>query len=297
MISGSRIAKAFYSNMVKNIPKFEHLLVTRPSSQVVHVELNRPEKRNALNFKLWMEIGECFTFLADDSDCRAVVISGAGKGFCSGIDLMDISAVAQAVTSDADVDVARKALQMKRTLKQYQDSFTAIEKCAKPVIAAIHGACLGGATGLITATDIRYATEDTLFQIKEVELGLAADVGHLQRLPKIVGNESLLRELSFSARMFGAEEAKQMGLLSRIFASKQELMAASLALAKLIASKSPVAVQGTKIQLNYARDHTVDESLDYMALWNMNMLQSEDLMKAAMAVATKQKEPVEFSKL
>lgn len=172
---------------------------------------------------------------------------------------------------------------------QFQDSFTSIERCPKPVVAAIHGACIGGGVDLISACDVRYATKDAFFQIKEVDVGLAADVGTLQRLPRIVGGDSLVRELCYTARKLGADEALRCGLVSRLLEDKDAVVAAAVQTAELIAEKSPVAVQGTKHNLIYARDHSVPESLRYMATWNAAMLQSEDVMKAAVAAISKEK--------
>jgi len=139
------------------------------------------------------------------------------------------------------------------------------------------------------AADIRYCTSDAWFQIKEVDIGLAADVGTLQRLPRIVGNESLVRELAFSSRKMPSDEAKDCGLVSRIFPDKPSMMQAATELATTIAKKSPVAVQGTKVHLVYSRDHPVEHGLQYQAIWNAAMLQSEDLLKAAMAQMNKTK--------
>jgi len=276
--------------------KFECLKVAFPSAYVAHVELNRPDKRNALNNKLWDEIGQVFNEMSTNPDCRAIVLSGAGKTFCSGIDLQDFLAIGK-VTQDPDLDTARKALRIRPTIRRFQESFSALEKCPKPVIVAIHGGCIGGATSLIAGADIRYATADAYFEIKEVEIGLTPDVGVLQRLTKSVNNQSLFREYVLTARRFSADDALQLGLLSRLFPNQGELLAGALRLAEQIASKSPVAVQGSKVQMNYARDHPVDNALEYMATWNMTMLQSEDIVKAATAVATKSKEPVTFAKL
>lgn len=278
------------------LSKFEHLKVAFPSTYVAHVELNRPEKKNALNTKLWDEIGQFFNEMNTNPDCRAIVLSGAGNMFCAGIDLQDLMALGSLI-QDPDLDVARKAFRLRTTIRRYQDSFSALEKCHKPVIVAIHGACIGGATSLIAGADIRYATADAYFQIKEVELGLAADVGVLQRMTKVVFNQSLYRELVFTARPFSADEALRLGIISRVFVDRNELLAGALKLAETIASKTPVGVQGSKVQMNYARDNKVDDALEYMTTWNMAMLQTEDIFKAAVAVATKSTEPVEFSKL
>ncbi len=156
-----------------------------------------------------------------------------------------------------------------------QESFTAIEKCPQPVIAAVHSACIGGGVDLLCACDIRYASKDSFFSIKEVDVGLAADVGTLQRMPKIVGNEGFVRELAYTARRFDAKEAFERGFITRVLECKDATLKAALETAEVIASKSPVAVVGTKRFLVHARDHTVQEGLEYAANWNMVMLETE----------------------
>lgn len=273
---------------------FETLKVQKPKEWVFHVEMNRPDKLNAMNEKLWREIGVCFNKLADDADCRVVVLSGAGRLFTAGLDLQSNGLFEKMSGED---DVARRAKLFRKEIQAFQDSFSTLEKCPKPVISAIHGACIGGGVDLICSADIRYCTKDAWFQIKEVEIGLAADVGTLQRLPKIVGNDGLVRELAYTARKVSSDEALNLGLVSKVFDNKEALMNSVFELAALIASKSPVAVQGTKVNLNYSRNHSIPDSLHFMAHWNMTMLQSEDLMKAAMGVISKSSEPPEFSKL
>ncbi|CAH1792162.1 unnamed protein product [Owenia fusiformis] len=266
--------------------KFETLKVTKPKEWVLQVELNRPEKRNAMNRAFWREMVECFEQIAQDSDCRAVVLSGAGKIFTAGIDLMDLAGSAGMI--DDGSDIARRASKLRPMISRFQNTFTVIEKCPKPVIAAVHNACVGGGIDMITACDIRYCTRDAWFQVKEVDVGLAADVGTLQRLPKVVGSDSLARELAYTARKMMSDEAKECGLVSRLFNSREEMIQGALDLAALIATKSPVAVQGSKISMVYSRDHSVQEGLDHVAQYNMAMLQSEDLAKAAEAFMTKQ---------
>ncbi|XP_075843001.1 delta(3,5)-Delta(2,4)-dienoyl-CoA isomerase, mitochondrial [Microtus pennsylvanicus] len=273
---------------------YESIQVTSAQKHVLHVQLNRPEKRNAMNQAFWRELVECFQKIAEDSDCRAVVISGAGKMFSSGIDIMDMAKLLQPPGDDT----ARKAWYLRDLISRFQKTFTVIEKCPKPVIAAIHGGCIGGAVDLITACDIRYCTQDAFFQVKEVDIGLAADVGTLQRLPRVIGNQSLVNELTFTARKMMADEALDSGLVSRVFTDKDVMLNAAFALASEISSKSPVAVQGSKINLIYSRDHSVDESLNYMATWNMSMLQTQDIIKSVQAAMEKKDmKNVTFSKL
>ncbi|XP_064387875.1 delta(3,5)-Delta(2,4)-dienoyl-CoA isomerase, mitochondrial-like [Halichondria panicea] len=273
---------------------YETLLVTHPSPYVTKVTINRPDKSNAMNTAFWTEIKECFDSLSVDPDCRVVMVTGAGKNFTAGLDLVDFAGKFSEFSGEGS-DVGRKAMAVRRMAKPMQDSFTALEKCSKPVIAVIHGACVGGGVDMVTACDIRLASQDAFFQIKEVELGLAADVGTLQRLPKVVGNDSLVRELVYSARRFTAQEAHAIGMLSDVYESRESAESAGLSLAETIASKSPVAVQGSKVNLVYSRDNTVDNGLEYALTWNSAMLQSEDLLKAAQAAMTKET-PV-YSKL
>ncbi|XP_028404557.1 delta(3,5)-Delta(2,4)-dienoyl-CoA isomerase, mitochondrial-like [Dendronephthya gigantea] len=272
--------------------KFETLDVTKPRDHVYQVNINRPEKRNAMNQAFWSEMIICFNKISKDNECRAVVLSGAGKIFTAGLDLMDFASL---FMSQDGQDVSRKAYNLRNSILKFQESFSVIEKCPQPVIAAIHSACVGGGVDMVCACDIRWCTSDAWFQVKEVELGLAADVGTLQRLPKIVGNESLVRELCYTCRKFMAEEAKSFGLVSRIFQDKESLIEGALDLASHIAKMSPIAVSGTKHNLNYSRDHPVDESLKYIASWNMSMLQTEDIIKAVQAGMNK--EEATFSKL
>ncbi|XP_072634689.1 galectin-4-like isoform X2 [Canis lupus baileyi] len=163
-----------------------------------------------MNKAFWREMVECFNKIAQDPDCRAVVISGAGKVFTAGIDLMDM---ASEILQPQGDDVARTSWNLRNLITRYQETFSVIEKCPKPVIAAIHGACIGAGVDLITACDIRYCAQDAFFQVKEVDIGLAADVGTLQRLPKIIGNQSLVNELAFTCRTMMADEALASGLV------------------------------------------------------------------------------------
>lgn len=271
------------------------LSVSQPAEFITHVELHRPDKRNAMNRAFWSEMVECFNKLAEDPDCRVVVISGAGKIFTAGIDLIDM---ASGILQPEGDDMARISWNLHKHIKKYQESFTVLEKCPKPVVVAVHGACVGGGVDLITACDVRLCTQDAWFQVKEVDVGIAADVGTLQRLPKVIGSRSLVNELALTARKMHADEAKSSGLVSRVFADKEAMMAGALELAGEIAARSPVAVQGTKINLIYSRDHSVTEGLDYIANWNMSMLQTQDLMKSAQAsMEKKSMKTIVFSKL
>ena len=270
---------------------YSTLAVSMPSDGVVHVELNRPDKLNAMNQAFFPEMRALFDALASDDEVRAVVLSGRGRVFSAGLDLRD------AGSAPEGDDVARQAWYWRRHVLELQEAFNAVERCPKPVIACVHSAAVGGAIDLIAACDVRLAAADASFCVKEVQVGIAADLGTLQRLPKVMGNQSLVRELSLTGRKMAAAEALSCGLVSgpALHADRAACVAAGLAMAADIAALSPVAVQTTKVQLNFAREHTTAEGLDYVATFNGAMLQSEDVMLAMRASLGKTK--AEFSKL
>ena len=185
-------------------------------------------------------------------------------------------------------DVGRNAERLRRQILKLQSSFNAVDSCRKPVIAAIQGYCIGGAIDLIAACDMRYSTLNAQFSIKEIDMGMAADVGTLQRLPRIIG-DGMMRELAYTGRTVDGQEAKSIGLVNRTYPDQPSLMAGVFAMAADIASKSPVAIRGTKEMIRYMRDHRVDDGLEYIATWNAAMLQSADLKVAMAAHMSKQK--------
>ncbi|SCZ90502.1 BZ3500_MvSof-1268-A1-R1_Chr9g10858 [Microbotryum saponariae] len=232
----------------------EHVVASFPSENVLLLTMQRA-KINALNTALWVEIGKHMDVASADSDVRCVVLaSGLDKIYTAGLDLTE-----SGLDHDG-TDAGRLALQHRSYIKLLQDAVSAIERCDKPVIAAVHGVCLGGGIDIIVSADIRYAAEGSTFSIKEVDVGLAADVGSLQRLPKTTASASLLNELALTARNFGPQEAYQLGLVSKVVpGGKEGVLKAALDTAKVIASKSPIATLGTKHLLTYSRDHTTQE--------------------------------------
>lgn len=160
------------------------------------------------------DLERCFAELSDSPDCRAIVLSAGGKHFTAGLDLQ--TAVEMGQTMAAIEEVSRRGHWLEKTIKKCQDAITALEVCLKPVIVGVHSACIGAGVNLITAADIRYCTDDAWFQLKEVELGMAADVGALQRLPKVIGSQSLARELCYTGRKFDSKEAFACGLVNRV---------------------------------------------------------------------------------
>jgi enoyl-CoA hydratase len=249
---------------------------------VATVRLERPEAANALDRTLWRELRDTFTALDADPGVRVVVLAGAGKHFCAGIDLSMLGEIQGMAPDGADPGRAREAL--RRLILDLQDVLTTVERCRVPVLAAIQGVCVGAGLDLAVACDLRYATPRTKFSLKEVDMGLAADVGVLQRLPRIVG-EGRAREMAYTCRDVRGPEAETMGLVNAcVEADDPEALVAHVQeIARTLAAKSPLAMRGTKHAITYARDHSVADGLDQIATWNASALISEDLTEAVTA--------------
>ena len=252
---------------------------------VAHFQLNRPDKANALNGELWREIGQACEWADQTPEVRVVMLSGAGQYFCSGIDFELVGAILDEVSG---LGAGHKEERMRQIILDLQASFNAIENCRKPVLAAIHGLCLGGGLDLVVACDLRYASAETRFALKEVDLGIIADVGSLQRLPHLIG-EGQVRELAFTGREFTAAEAFQLGVVNRVFDTPEQLWTGVAEIARTIAAKSPLTVRGIKQVMNYSRDHSVASGLNFVATWNAAMLLSEDTQEAITAVMQKRR--------
>lgn len=261
---------------------YDTLAVTL-DGHVAHIEFNRPDKANAMNLPFWKEIRQAMAWADTTDEVRVVMLSGRGRHFSSGIDL-ELFGDLFKVTHDACEGRMREKL--RRFILDFQDCLTSIEKCRKPVIAAVHGACVGAGLDLVAACDIRYSTHDAVFSIKEIDIGMVADVGTLQRLPKLIP-DGIVRELAYTGRDMPGAEAKEIGLVNRAFASKDEMLTAARDTAALIASKSPLSIRGTKEMLVYARDHSVADGLNYIATWNAAMLLSADVYETGKARAEK----------
>lgn len=249
------------------------------SNHVAQITLNRPNKANAINATMWREIRGAMRWVDSTAEARVAIIDGAGANFCSGIDLGMMMSLGKLIEDPCD---ARTRENLRIVILDLQDTLTSIERCRKPVLAAIHGACIGGAIDLVSCCDMRYASKDAVFSIKEVDIGMTADVGTLQRLPKII-SPAVVRELAYTAKSIDAVEAERVGLVNRVYASTEVLQKAVLEIAASIAAKSPLAIRGTKEMLNYARDHSVADGLNYIASWNAGLLMSADLQEAMMA--------------
>ncbi|MDF3284139.1 MULTISPECIES: crotonase/enoyl-CoA hydratase family protein [unclassified Gordonia (in: high G+C Gram-positive bacteria)] len=246
---------------------------------IASVQLNRPAAANALDAGLWWSLASAFAEIDTDPSVRVVVLSGAGRHFCAGIDLQmldDFSTVAD------DPCAGRGSEALLDRIIELQRAVSAIEGCRTPVIAAISGACIGAGLDIAAACDVRLAAADARFCLKEVDLGVTADVGVLQRLPRIIG-EGLARELALTARTVDAQEARAIGLVTGVSDDRDGVLASARELAATIAARSPLAVRGTKRALNFARDHPIGDGLEQVALWNAATLLSADLAESLAA--------------
>ena len=267
--------------MVTALSTYETYLVDI-DNKIAHVRLNRPSKANSLAQQGWDELEAIFNMLDKRSDVRVIVLSGEGKNFCAGIDLEMFAGMAQQFDTN---DEGRKREAMRDNVHQLQAPVNAIENCRKPVLAAIHRACVGGAVDIVTACDMRYCTDDAFFSIEEINIGMVADLGTLQRLPRLLG-EGITRELAYTGRRMFADEAYQRHLVNAVYADKDTMMESVMQIATQIATKSPLSIRGTKQVLNYSRDHSLADGLEYIAVWNAGMLISDDITEAMTAKLT-----------
>ena len=266
-----------------NLPQLETLMVEQ-CGHVARICLNRAEKANAMNAQMWQDIRTAMQWADACGPIRAVVLRGQGKHFTSGIDLTMMMGLMPQIQDACDGRVREK---LRRLILDMQDTLSSLERCRKPVLASVHGACIGGGVDLICCADMRYASAEASFSIKEVDIGMVADVGTLQRLPKLIA-DGVARELAYTGRRIDAQEAQSIGLVNRVFASPEELDAQVMAIAQTIAAKSPLSIRGIKEMLNYSRDHSVSDGLNFIATWNAAMLMSEDLQAAMAASMSKQ---------
>jgi enoyl-CoA hydratase len=265
-------------NMIENDP-----FKVDQKDHIAWLTLNRPEKHNTMGFSFFEELTKHFAQFDSNPNVRVVVIKAEGKSFTAGTDLQEAASLVIGKAADE-----REWIRMK--IAELQMGFNAVEQCRKPVIAAIHSHCIGGGVDLISACDIRLAAVDAVFSIRETRMGMIADLGTLQRLPHIIG-QGWFRELALTGRNFSADEALQMGLITRICETREKLYQEAQKLAVQIAALPPLAVQGVKDVINYSRDHGVNAGLQYVAQKNAAALSSEDLMEAIAAFMEK-RDPV-----
>ena len=261
-------------------------------NNIAHIVLNRPKAFNSMPRAFWNELPELVRDIDEAAKARVIVVSSTGKHFTSG---MDISVFTDGDTiSGADGDPQVRAEAFRRFVLHLQGAFSCLDHARMPVIAAIQGGCIGGGVDLISACDIRYATEDAFFQIHEINIGMTADVGTYPRLCKLIP-EGWVRELSFGGRRLPAAKAKEIGLVNEVFATQEAMLAHAMGLAAEIAEKNPVAVAGAKRMINYARDHSQADALDYIATWQAGMFSPAHILEAFAAKSAKR--PANFPDL
>ena len=257
---------------------------------IAHVELARPDKLNAMDHDVFAALGDTFAKLSVDPAVRVVVLSAQGKAFSAGLDLGWAASQFAPVIVDGRADAGRWAEKQLRDIVWLQAAINAVEESRPPVIAAVHGGCIGAGVDLVSACDLRVASADAYFRIAEVDVGITADLGTLQRLPHIIPG-GVVRELALTGRKMGAQEALRWGLVTELAADRDGAIGAAMTLARMIAAKSPMAVAGTKRALNFARGRSIEEGLRDVAQWNAATLMNADLA-AAMAAARKGEAPV-----
>lgn len=252
-----------------------------PGVAVVH--LCGPGRGNMMGLAFWAELPQLFGALDADDSVRAVVLAGEGKSFSTGLDVQEVLGSWLGKLGPGAPAQAAQRSQLHGIIRGLQDSVTSLASCRKPVIAAVHGWCIGGGVDLISAADVRLASQDARFSVREARLAIVADVGSLQRLRGIIG-EGQLRELALTAKDIDAQRAEKIGLVNDVFADQEALMAAALAMAGEMAANSPLAVAGTKMVLNEEREENIARGLRHVALWNSSFLHSEDLIEAVTAL-------------
>lgn len=252
-----------------------HCFDVELQGQVAHLRMNRPEAFNSLCIEWWDELPAIVRELDANAEARAIVVSSTGRHFTAGLDL----AVLGGGIADSEAEVGRSRASLRQLILHLQDSISCLEQARMPVLAAVQGGCVGGGVDLITACDMRYCTEDAWFCVQEINVGLTADVGTLQRLPKIIP-DGVARELCYTGRRMPAARAREVGLVNEVFPDQAAMLQGVMDVAAEIAERSPLAMNGTKEMLNFSRDHSVAEGLNYIATWQTGMFQSQDIAEA-----------------
>ena len=264
---------------------------------IAHIQLKRGAEMNTMVPEFWRELPEIVSDIDDNARARVIVISSTGKHFSAGMDL-SVFTGGQSVGTSASQSVherGRVRANLRRGVLDIQESFNVLDRARMPVLVAIQGGCVGGAVDMTSACDCRYATEDAFFVIQEINLGMTADVGTFPRLCHLMP-QGVLRELAYSGRRLPARKALELGLINEVFATHDAMMAHVMGVAKDIVEKSPLAVHGTKVMINYARDHSIADGLDYIATWQAGMYNPETDMREAF-MAKQEKRAAKFDEL
>ena len=260
------------------------------ADHVAHVRLNRPEALNALNRAFWNELPAIIRDINDNARARVIVLSSTGRHFTAGMDLSVFTDPEAGVTNRADEDRANAMEAFRLHVHHLQHTFSCLDEARMPVLVAIQGGCVGGGVDMVSACDIRYCTADAFFQIQEINLGMTADVGTFPRLCKLVP-EGWVREMAYTGRRLTAAKAREIGLVNEVFDTHEQLLAHVLDTAREIAAKPPLAVSGSKVMINYARDHTIRDGLDYIATWQTGMF-APNHMAESFAARQQKRAPV-----
>lgn len=255
-------------------------------NNIAHICLNRPEKRNSMIPAFWDQLPKVVSDIDDNARARVIVISSSGPVFSAGMDLAAFAPKASADKDEARRNGIRHGAAFYDSARKTQATFNALEACRLPILAAIQGGCVGGGVDMVTACDMRYATEDAFFTIFETNIGMTADVGTFPRLVQQIP-EGLVRELAYTGRRMPAAEAKAVGLVNKVFADQTSMLEGVMAIAAEIAEKAPLAVYGCKRMINYSKDHSTADTLDYIAIWNASMMQGQEMQEAMQARAEK----------
>lgn len=250
---------------------------------IAHLRFSRPDKFNSFIPEFWQELPAAINDISDNAKANVIVISAEGKHFTAG---MDISVFMQGGLETEGDNREIKAEAFYHHVKILQDTFSALEKARQPILAAIQGGAIGAGVDLATACDCRYASRDAFFCVQETAIGMTADVGTFPRLAKVIP-EGWARQLSYTAERLSADKARDIGLVNDVFDDHDTLLTGVLEIAAKIASHSPLAVTGCKRMITHARDHTTDETLDYIALWNAAMLRPQDIRESYIAKTEK----------
>ena len=255
---------------------------------IAEVVLNNPDRLNVMTPAFFEEIRRAFEEIDADPQVRVAILRAEGRLFTAGLDLKSAGGLLSGGKGNGASQAANND-KFYRNVLRLQDCFTAIEKCRKPVIAAVHGHCVGGGVDLTTACDIRLCTEDATFGIHETKIAIVADVGTLQRITAIVG-KGFAREMAYTGKRIPADRAYRFGLVNDVYPDRETMVEAARAMAAEIAANSPLVVQGVKQVLQYSEEHTTREGLEYVAQWNASRLHTRDLVEAIKAF-TEKREP------
>lgn len=255
------------------------------TDRVAHIRFNRPGELNSFTPQVWDELPAIVREIDRQAKARVIVVSSTGKHFTAGMDLA-VFTRPDGITSTAERDPHLRAERFRHDLTRLQNAFTCLDQARIPVIVCVQGGCIGAGVDMISACDIRFATKDAFFCIAEINIGMTADVGTFPRLCRLLP-EGWVRQISYTGERLPAPRARELGLVNEVFDTQEAMLDHAMGIAREIASKSPLAVSGSKAMINYARDHTIADGLDYIGVWNAAMLSGAHMAEAFKAKAEK----------